>query len=323
MPLSEFDLIDRYFKNALSDGPEVRCGIGDDAAIVSVPQGLELALSMDTLVAGVHFPASTTPADIGYKALAVNLSDMAAMGAEPRWITLSLTLPQDDPSSWLEGFMSCFSALARKYSLALIGGDLSHGPLSITIQIHGFLPAGTAIYRSGAHPGDCIYVSGTLGDAGLALGVLDQRWTIDRKYHAEIFSRLYRPSPRTALGIALRGLATSAIDISDGLQADLGHILDASRAGARLDPGLLPLSEALRQLPLAQAWEIALTSGDDYELCFTLPAVVQETEIKRLSAITPVHCIGEVTAVVGMNWQRSDGSVFTPAGTGYKHFRNG
>lgn len=323
MPLSEFDLIDKYFKNALSGGPEVRCGIGDDAAIVSVPQGMELALSMDTLVAGVHFSTSTTPEDIGYKALAVNLSDMAAMGAEPRWITLSLTLPQDDPASWLEAFMSGFSALAGKYSLALIGGDLAHGPLSITIEIHGWLPAGTAIYRSGARPGDRIYVSGTLGDAGLALGVLDQRWSIDRKYHAEIFNRLYRPVPRTALGMALRGLATSAIDISDGLQADLAHILEASRAGARLDPGLLPLSEALRQLPLAEAWEIALTAGDDYELCFTLPAAIPETEIKRLSAITPVHCIGQVTTEAGMYWQRLDGSVFVPAGTGYKHFRNG
>jgi thiamine-monophosphate kinase len=323
MPLSEFDLIDKYFKNALSGGPEVRCGIGDDAAIVSVPQGMELALSMDTLVAGVHFPETTAPADIGHKALAVNLSDMAAMGAEPRWITLSLTLPQDDPASWLEAFMSGFSALAGKYSLALIGGDLAHGPLSITIEIHGWLPAGTAIYRSGARPGDRIYVSGTLGDAGLALGVLDQRWSIDRKYHAEIFNRLYRPVPRTALGMALRGLATSAIDISDGLQADLAHILEASRAGARLDPGLLPLSEALRQLPLAEAWEIALTAGDDYELCFTLPAAIPETEIKRLSAITPVHCIGQVTTEAGMYWQRLDGSVFVPAGTGYKHFRNG
>ena len=322
MPLSEFELIDRYFRNALSNGSEVRCGIGDDAAIVSVPQGMELALSMDTLVAGVHFPVATTPENIGYKALAVNLSDMAAMGAEPRWITLSLTLPQDDPSSWLEGFMSGFSALARKYSLALIGGDLAHGPMSITIQIHGFLPANTAIYRSGARPGNHIYVSGTLGDAGLALGVLDQRWTIDRKYHVEIFSRLHRPAPRIALGMALRGLATSAIDISDGLQADLGHILDASHAGARLDPGLLPLSEALRQLPLEQAREIALTSGDDYELCFTLPAAVPASEIKRLSAITPVQCIGQVTAETGMYWQHSDGSRFIPAGTGYTHFRN-
>ena len=323
MPFSEFDLIDKYFKNALRDGPGVRCGIGDDAAVVSVPQGMELVLSMDTLVAGVHFPASTTPEDTGYKALAVNLSDMAAMGAEPRWITLSLTLPQTDPSSWLGGFMAGFSALADMHSLALIGGDLAHGPMSITIQVHGWLPAGTAIYRSGARSGDRIYVSGTLGDAGLALGVLGRRFPIDSKYHAEIFNRLHRPSPRIALGMALRGVATSAIDISDGLQADLGHILDASRAGAKLDPGLLPLSKALKQLPEAQAWEIALTAGDDYELCFTLPAAVPETEIKRLSSITPVQYIGQVIAEAGINWQQSDGSVFTPAGTGYRHFQNG
>jgi thiamine-monophosphate kinase len=323
MPLSEFDLIDRHFKYALSGGPEVKCGVGDDAAIVSVPQGMELALSMDTLVAGVHFSETTTPADIGHKSLAVNLSDMAAMGAEPRWITLSLTLPEKDPSSWLEGFMSGFSALAKNYTLALIGGDLSHGPMSITIQLHGFLPEGTAIYRSGAHPEDRIYVSGTLGDAGLALGVLDGRFPIDRKYHAEVFSRLHRPAPRIALGMALRGLATSAIDISDGLQTDLGHILVASHAGARLDPGRLPLSESLQQLPPVQAWEIALTAGDDYELCFTLPVSVSETEIKQLSAITPVRYIGEVTAESGMSWQQADGSTYIPAGTGYNHFRHG
>ncbi|MGH8120450.1 MAG: thiamine-phosphate kinase, partial [Gammaproteobacteria bacterium] len=245
MSLSEFDLIDRFFKNALRDGPEVRCGIGDDAAIVAAPPGMDLALTMDTLVAGIHFPASTAPEDIGFKALAVNLSDLAAMGAEPRWATMSLTLPQD-PASWLEGFMAGFCILAEQYSLSLIGGDLTHGPLSITIQLHGVLPAGTAIYRNGARPGDRIFVSGTLGDAGLALGVLDRHWTVDGKYHAEIFSRLNRPAPRIELGMALRGLATSAIDISDGLQADLGHVLAASNAGAVLDPDKVPMSEALR-----------------------------------------------------------------------------
>ena len=323
MPLSEFALIDRFFRNALRDGPGVSCGIGDDAAIVSVPQGMELALSMDTLVAGVHFPPDTTAEDIGYKALAVNLSDMAAMGAEPRWITLSLTLPQDDPASWLEGFMTGFTVLARQYSLALIGGDLTHGPLSITIQIHGWLPTGTAIYRSGARPGDHIYVSGTLGDAGLALGVLNQRWTIDEKYHAEIFQRLHRPAPRIELGMALRGQATSAIDLSDGLQADLRHILTASNTGAVLNPELLPLSGALRQLPADQAWEIALTSGDDYELCFTLPAATGAKKITRLAALCPVRCIGQISAQTGLQWQRSDGSVYTPSGTGYRHFQNG
>lgn len=320
MPLSEFDLIDRYCKNILRDGPEVRCGIGDDAAIVSVPPGQELALSMDTLAAGVHFPPDTVPADIGYKSLAVNLSDMAAMGAEPRWIMLSLTLPQEDPESWLAGFMTGFTALAKQYALSLIGGDLTHGPLSVTIQVHGLLPSGTAIYRNGARPGDRIYVSGTLGDAGLALEVLNRCRTVDNKFRAEILQRLNRPSPRIALGMVLRGLATSAIDISDGLQADLGHILAASHTGAVLDPERLPLSEALRQLPPVQAWEIALTMGDDYELCFTLPAAVPESEVKRLSAITPVQCIGEVTAGHGINWQCADSSVFIPAGTGYKHF---
>jgi len=319
MPLSEFDLIDRFFKNALRDGPEVRCGIGDDAAVVTTPPGMDLVLTMDTLVAGIHFPATTSPEDIGYKALAVNLSDLAAMGAEPRWITMSLTLPQD-PASWLEGFMAGFSILAEQYSLSLIGGDLAHGPLSITIQLHGVLPAGTAIYRSGARPGDRIYVSGTLGDAGLALGALDKRWSIDSKYQEEIFNRLNRPTPRIELGLALRGLATSAIDISDGLQADLDHILTASNTGAILNPDQLPLSDALRQLPADQALEIALTSGDDYELCFTLPAAVQEIEVKRLSAITPLHCIGAVFREAGMQWQRSDGSIFTPSGTGFRHF---
>jgi len=210
--------------------------------------------------------------------------------------------------------------LAEQYALSLIGGDLTHGPLSITIQLHGLLPAGTAIYRHGARPGDRIYVSGTLGDAGLALGVLDKRWSIAGDYEAEIFQRLNRPAPRIELGMALRGLATSAIDISDGLQADLGHILTASNAGAALKLEQLPLSAAIRQLPIEQAWEVALTSGDDYELCFTLPAAVEVKEVKRLSAITPVHCLGEVTRETGIHWRRSDGSVFTPAGTGFRHF---
>lgn len=319
MALSEFELIDRFFKNAFPDAPEVSCGIGDDAALVSVPPGQELALTMDTLVAGIHFPASATPADIGYKALAVNLSDLAAMGAEPRWITLSLTLPQD-PEHWLEGFMSGFSLLAEKYALSLIGGDLARGPLSITLQLHGFVPAGSALRRSGARPGDRIYVSGTLGDAGLALGMLDHRFIVDEQHHAALLQRLHRPQPRVELGLALRGLATSAIDISDGLQADLKHILEASHAGAALNPERVPVSGAMQQLPPEQAWNLALTAGDDYELCFTLPASVTDVAVKNLAEIIPLQCIGHVTAQGEIDWRRSDGTIYKPDGAGYHHF---
>lgn len=319
MPLSEFDLIEKYFRHAFRDGPEVKCGIGDDAAIVTVPSGMDLALAMDTLVAGIHFPDATRPEDIGYKALAVNLSDMAAMGAEPRWVTLSLTLPGND-EAWLQAFMSGFGLLMNDYSLSLIGGDLGHGPLSITIQLHGYLPQGKALYRHGAQAGDLIYVSGTLGDAGLALAVLNKQRTVDENYHDYLMERLNRPEPRVKPGMALRDIASSAIDISDGLLSDLEHILVASHKGAEIHIDKLPLSAALHQLPEDESVEFALTSGDDYELCFTLPRGKKSIVETELEKILPLTCIGQITGAPGIQWLRPDGSEFRPSKKAYTHF---
>jgi len=205
---------------------------------------MELVISMDTLVSGIHFPETTYPQDIGYKSLAVNLSDLAAMGAEPRWITLALTMPESD-EAWLEKFMEGFSELAQQYMLDLIGGDLTRGPLSITVQVHGFVPVGKAIYRHGAQTGDLVFVSGVLGDAGLALRMLAEQALLTNKYNDYLLQRLNRPAPRISLGLALRDTASSAIDISDGLLADLGHILTASKKGAIIKTDQLPLSDAL------------------------------------------------------------------------------
>jgi thiamine-monophosphate kinase len=319
MPLSEFDLIRKYFRSPSGSAPGVRCGIGDDAALVAIPAGMDLALSMDTLVAGVHFQRDATAADIGYKSLAVNLSDMAAMGARPGWALLSLTLPEPD-ENWLGQFMLGFNELAEKYSVSLIGGDLSRGPLSITIEIHGLLPEGKGLRRSGASADDLIYVSGTLGDGGLALKILAGQETVSGNGRSYLLSRLHRPSPRVELGMALLPIATSAIDISDGLVADLGHVLEASGVGARLDPEKLPLSEPVQQLGSERAWGIAATSGDDYELCFTVSPDRRIALEKKCKQECPVTCIGSITAQPGMQWVRTDGSVFQPEGSGYRHF---
>jgi thiamine-monophosphate kinase len=241
MALTEFNLIERYFtRPAAAPDPDVILGIGDDAALVRVPTGMELAVATDTLVEGVHFPPQTAPETIGHKALAVNLSDMAAMGAEPRWATLALTLPQAD-EDWLTAFSSGFLALAAAEGVQLIGGDTTRGPLSITVQILGLLPSGSALRRSGACAGDLVYVTGTLGDAGLALRML-QHAHGSAAVAAPLAQRLNQPQPRTQEGLALRGIASAAIDISDGLCADLGHILAASGVGAHINLAALPLS---------------------------------------------------------------------------------
>jgi thiamine-monophosphate kinase len=316
MSLSEFDLIDKYFRNALKDGPEVKCGIGDDAAIVSVPAGMELAISVDTLVAGIHFPIETSPAGIGYKSLAVNLSDMAAMGAEPHWITMSFTMPENN-EHWLQSFMSGFAGLAKQYSLSLIGGDLSRGPLSITVQIHGFVPQGKALYRHGARAGDLVYVSGTLGDAGLALGLVQGKYEVAEKSREFLINRLNRPTPQIELGMALRGIANSAIDISDGLLADLENITKASHKGAIIDINNLPLSEAVRLQP--DAIDMALTSGDDYELCFTV-SPEKLSQVEELKQKFRLSCIGKISDGKGIVWQHADGREYHPKKKAYRHF---
>lgn len=338
MSSSEFDLIKRYFTQSDPGRSDVLLGIGDDAAVLQVPSGVELVASIDTLVAGVHFPPDTDAVSIGHKSLAVNLSDMAAMGAEPAWAMLALTLPQAD-ERWLSEFSRGFFALAREYKVALIGGDTTCGPLTISVQIQGFVPPGAAFRRGGARPGDLIYVTGTLGDAGLAL-LLGREEGIGRPdARAYLRRRLDRPEPRVHEALRLRGRVHAAIDISDGLIADLGHILEASGVGATLSLAQLPLSPAfhicleamiaaghpgLRQLSPGLAWaDLALSSGDDYELCFTA-APEYRARIESLAAAgMPCTCIGVIEATAGLRCRLADGTPYLPPRRGYDHFAGG
>ncbi len=276
----------------------------------------------------MHFRVDTDPAALGHKALAVNLSDLAAMGAEPAWAMLALTLPSAD-ETWLEGFAGGFCALAREHGVALIGGDTTRGPLSITVQVQGFAPAGQALRRDGARAGDTIHVTGTLGDAGLALRFADQApASLAREDLGWLRGRLDRPAPRVAVGMALRGRARAAIDVSDGLLADLGHILAASGVGATLWLDRLPLSAPFRRgiAALARAdgvgeddlaATVALSAGDDYELCFTAAA---EAAIGDDVAGTRCAAIGVIEAEPGLRCLRRDGSAWQPASRGFDHF---
>lgn len=316
----EFALIEKYFRRLTADRPDVILGIGDDAAILAVPAGHELVVSTDTLVAGVHFPDSTAPVDIGWKSLAVNLSDLAAMGADPCWVTLALTMPGAD-AAFLEPFCRGFADCAAPHGVTLVGGDLTRGPLSITVQIMGTVPAGTALLRSGAKAGDAIWVTGELGGAALGLAMVQgrHRGAVDDA----CVQRLNRPMPRVRAGLALRGLATACIDISDGLLTDLGHVLRASGLGARVELARLPLAPAVAALADApQRRQLALEGGDDYELCFTAPAGAEERVRAVLSASgIGATRIGQVTSGSGVQWLDADGRAvdFGPA-TGYQHF---
>lgn len=320
MSLSEFELIRKFFKPAERPSHGIRCGIGDDAAIVSVPKNFELAISTDTLVSGIHFPETTSAEDIGYKALAVNLSDLAAMGASPVWATLALTLPNAD-ETWLQGFMSGFNTLAEHYNLSLIGGDLTHGPLSVTVQIMGFLPKGSGLLRSGAKDSDLIYVTGTLGDAGLALKELKQDIKIDSTHIDYLSQRLNRPTPRIELGKLLHNIANSVIDISDGLLADLDHILEESGAGAFIQTKDIPLSDALTSLDRETALQLAFSSGDDYELCFTVPEENREKLEKVSAGICRISCIGRISSPgEGIEIKDNAGRQVKLSAKGYRHF---
>ncbi len=304
----------------------VVCGIGDDAAVVRFEPGEECVVSTDTLVAGVHFPLDAAPADIGYKTAAVNLSDLAAMGATPRYCTLALTLPSLDPG-FVEPLLTGLLALLKAQNTALVGGDTTRGPLSLTLTAIGGVPAGSAIRRDGARNGDAVYVSGTLGDAAAALALrTDSRDSNsgERKLaRTRLEQRLARPTPRVALGQALRGLAHACIDVSDGLAADLGHICRASGLAAVLDIETLPASRALQTLFDDPRQRLPLQlGGDDYELCFTLAA---ENE-HRLVAIaaetrTPLTRIGVLGPGEGVHLIDADGRLTTPPVGGYEHFQ--
>ena len=319
MPDSEFDIIARYFKRQRPERDDVLLGIGDDAALLQVPAGQQLAVAVDTLVAGRHFPEQTSAADIGYKALAVNLSDLAAMGATPAWATLSLTLPAVD-AVWLQGFADGLFCLADEYSVALVGGDTSCGPLSVTVQVHGFVEPGKALRRDAASPGDAVFVSGVPGEAACALKqVLQGVVPADT-----LLQRLNRPQPRVLLGQGLAGLASAAIDVSDGLLADLGHLLSASGCGATLWPDQLPRSPALQALPAGQVLDCQLNGGDDYELCFTLPVEHRETLAAMQGRYSvSLQEVGVVEARAGLHCVYADGRREVPDVLGYDHFRNG
>ncbi len=291
--MNEFEIIERFFKEAYpSSKGNLILGIGDDAAIVNVAEDTELVISTDTLVSSVHFFEDTAPEDIAYKALSVNLSDIAAMGALPRWITLSLTLPDND-LEWIKRFSSSFNQLALEQSMMLIGGDLTKGPLSITVQVFGVAPKGKSIRRSGASSGDLIYVTGELGAAAYALKHIKDNQNFPVATEKEL-KRFNRPEARIKTGIELRDNATSCIDISDGLLADLGHILKASNVGAEIKLSKIPFADSLKKLDKEIAIELALTGGDDYELCFTIPNGLSDGAISELELICPIHCIGKI-----------------------------
>lgn len=319
--MTEFDIITQYFATQGLQRADVRIGMGDDAAIVQPPPGCELAMTTDTLIEGVHFPKATEPFDIGYKSLAVNLSDLAAMGAEAAWVMLSITLPHEDPK-WLHAFCEGFFTLANQYGVQLIGGDLTRGDLSITVQAIGFTPSKTAILRAGAKPNDLIYVTGNLGDAGLALQSLQNPMQLSAEDQAAVLLKLNRPEPRLEIGQRLRNLANAAIDISDGLAADLGHILEMSRVGASINVDALPLSATMKKLPDPhQAIEFALTAGDDYELCFTVPAD-KKSQLEQVlsSQACRFTCIGHITEAPGLTLNDQHGNPYHGKILGYQHF---
>jgi thiamine-monophosphate kinase len=320
--LGEFELIRRFFVRAGSGprDPSVLLGIGDDAALLEVPKGADLVAAVDTIVAGRHFPESSDARAIGHRALAVNLSDMAAMGAKPAWATLALTMPSADPA-WLEKFAAGFLNLADAHSVALVGGDTTRGPLTVSVQILGHLPHGSALRRGGGGVGDILAVSGTLGDAAAGLAFLQRPPASLSAEAAMLIQRFDYPTPRVRLGLAARGIASAAMDLSDGLVGDLPKLADASGLAAHVCIEALPLSAALRQsVSLGQARDWALAGGDDYELLFAVPAD-RFTELQGAAnqlnlTLTP---IGELHAGAGVTWSLN-GEDFSPGVSGYEHF---
>ena len=302
MPPGEFELIARYFTGRGAPRDDVRLSVGDDAAVVSLRAGAELVLALDTIVAGVHFPADAGARFVGHRALAVNLSDLAAMGAEPAWALLGLTLPAAD-ESWISGFATGFDELASRFGVALIGGDTTRGPLAATVTVGGWVPPGGALTRSGARSGDELWVSGTTGDAAAGLAIMQGKLVADCAPRDELLRRFLLPEPRVRLGLALRGIASACIDISDGLAGDLAKLCRASGVGARLDCPRLPRSGPLIEAAGEEAsLRFALSGGDDYELLFTAPAAAGRF-IEGLAPLAPVSRIGTITAAPGLQLQ--------------------
>lgn len=319
MSLGEFELIRRFFSTC-GRRRDVLLGVGDDAALVRSPPGQELVVTVDTLVEGVHFLPGCDPRSLGHKTLAVSLSDLAAMGAEPAWATLALTLPASD-AEWAAAFSRGLCELASGFGVQLIGGDTTRGPRAVSVQAIGLCSQGGAMRRSGARPGDRIYVTGSLGDA--ALGLLVARGLgVAPHLVAGLKERLDRPMPRVAEGLALRPLASAAIDVSDGLAADLGHILEASGVGASIRMDRLPLGEAVAERVQQTAdWSLPLAGGDDYELCVTV-APVRAPHVERLGErlACGLTWIGTIEAAPGLRCLRPDGGLQQQPSRGWDHF---
>ncbi|MEE9397694.1 MAG: thiamine-phosphate kinase [Methylococcales bacterium] len=318
MSLTEFDLIRRYFlRKKTTRHSATVLGIGDDCALLSMDEKYELAVTIDTMVEGTHFFPGVNPVSLGHKALAVNLSDLAAMGADPRWITLGLTLPNAD-EGWLNGFARGLFQLADKFSVDLIGGDTTRGPLAVSIQALGVLPKSTALFRGAAQTGDLLFVTGYIGDAGIGL-LMEQQKLPFRDEQA--LRKLHFPQPQVNVGLAIRTMANACIDISDGLLADLGHILEESNVGATINFEKIPFSHSVqRYIRESCDWRFPLGAGDDYELCFTVESG-RESELHRaMSRLgTPYTCIGRIEETPGIRLLK-EGELQTVSAAGYRHF---
>jgi thiamine-monophosphate kinase len=316
--MGEFDLIARYFRRPATRSP---LGVGDDCALLAPAPGMQLAVSCDMLVEGRHFFAGTDPARLGHKSLAVNLSDLAACGAQPLAFTLALSLPRAD-DAWLAPFASGLLALADEHRCELVGGDTTQGPLTVCITVFGEVPAGQALLRSGARVNDDVYVSGALGDARLALEALRGTLPLPADVLAAARQRLEVPTPRVALGLALRGIASAAIDVSDGLVGDLGHILAQSGVGARLDvDAALPLMAAPRELAGQRRLECVLAGGDDYELAFTAPPARRAAVMRAAGAAgVAVTRIGRIEAEPGLRLVDGSGRAVAARFAAFDHF---
>lgn len=323
----EFRLIDRIRERTAQGREDVKLGIGDDAAVVAVPAGQELAIAIDTMVEGVHFPQGTSAADIGWKSLAVNLSDLAAMGASPAWALLALTLPSQPAEQlreFIDGYAEGFAQMAQPHRLALIGGDTTRGPLTVSVAVHGFVPPQKALTRSGARPGDVVLVTGTLGDAAGGLRLLQRGARIDEGdgRAAYLIERLHRPTPRLSAGLALRERASACIDVSDGLLADLGHLCEESGTGAEIEAALLPRSPMLMaSFDEPTVGDLALAGGDDYELCFTVPPSLVadvQSDLARLGC--GATRIGRMVEGSGVRVRGADGQWLEATPRGWDHF---